>query len=106
VYRDGDLEGEQKTFSNSFFSNYVVAPRGLGCDVFFFMFSATSTKETTTMRVCIYRHCHILNLRCCLHQGDDDDERTFIVVIIFFHLDYYLQHDNDYKHDLWSSLFI
>ncbi len=51
TYRDGDLEGEQKTFSDFFFSNYVVAPRGLGCDVFFFMFRATSTRETTTMSV-------------------------------------------------------
>jgi len=42
------LKVSKKHFQTLFFKNYVVAPRGLGCDVFFSV-SSVASKETMTM---------------------------------------------------------
>jgi RPA family protein len=42
------LKVSKKTFSNSFKKNYVVAPMGLRCDVFFSI-SSVASRETMTM---------------------------------------------------------
>jgi hypothetical protein len=49
AYRNKDLEGQQKTFLFLFFYNCVVAPRGLGCDVLFFISNVASRETTTTL---------------------------------------------------------